>query len=476
MMKFTAHAYYAERTLTCETCDMDALMEFLNEREKDNPFYRTETTHSQTLNDGALNGYNGISTFTSSANVKVTEFMRLMGYGSKNTYNRYCFEESSPVSNLFLNLKYMLERDGEVESNRYFDPIFASNDVYLLENNAYLPLGFLAQPELGDLIFSGSNHFSLQNALFSAATGLYADVWHPMDAEITGENLTITYTGAPTVKYSDAQSGAVMTYSFTAQREGFVCIDFDVTDRNSYTVHHNGEKLYSKEVISNVIPHNVFNMSQLDKIPEQNLKLANAREFGISVATIYLGLDCTAEELGMEDYTIFIMGHQNPRVQYNTRAEDGLYIVNCLNNVVPESSPEGTCTLFFTMPIFGHDVPKDLKPQDYKKYKNALAKKYIEDAEKVLGISIMPHIEEISVATPVTFARYLGTPEGTIYGYKLSGWDNLMARIAGEKADYAIPGLNFCGGHYIRGDGYSCAYIMGDTVAKKVVKRLKGGA
>ena len=105
-----------------------------------------------------------------------------------------------------------------------------------------------------------------------------------------------------------------------------------------------------------------------------------------------------------------------------------------------------------------------------------LGKKYIEDAEKTLGISIMPHIEEISVATPITFARYLGTPEGTIYGYKLSGWDNLMARIAGEKADYAIPGLSFCGGHYIRGDGYSCAYIMGDTVAKKVIKRLKGDA
>ena len=238
----------------------------------------------------------------------------------------------------------------------------------------------------------------------------------------------------------------------------------------------NGEKLYAKEVISNVIPHNVFNMSQLDKIPEQNLKLANAREFGISVATIYLGLDCTAEELGMEDYTVFIMGHPDPRTQYNTRADDGLYIVNCLNNVIPDSSPEGTCTLFFTRPIFGSDVPKDLKPEDYKKYKNDMAKKYIEDAEKMLGISITPHIEEISVATPVTFARYLGTPEGTIYGYKLSGWDNLMARIAGEKADYAIPGLSFCGGHYIRGDGYSCAYIMGDTVAKKVVKRLKGGA
>lgn len=238
----------------------------------------------------------------------------------------------------------------------------------------------------------------------------------------------------------------------------------------------NGEKLYAREVISNVIPHNVFNMSPQEVIPEQNLKLANAREFGISVATIYLGLDCTKEELGLDDYTVFIMGNENPRVQYNTRADDGLYIVNCLNNVIPDSSPEGTCTMFFTMPIFGDDVPKDLKPEEYKKYKNNLAKKYIEDAEKVLGISITPHIEEISVATPVTFARYLGTPEGTIYGYKLSGWDNLMARIAGEKADYAIPGLSFCGGHYTRGDGYSSAYIIGDTIGKRVAKRLKGDA
>ena len=121
-------------------------------------------------------------------------------------------------------------------------------------------------------------------------------------------------------------------------------------------------------------------------------------------------------------------------------------------------------------------MPKDLKPEDYKKYKNAIAKKYIEDAEKVLGISITPHIEEYSVATPVTFARYLGTPEGTIYGYRLSGWDGLMARIAAEKVDHAIAGLSFCGGHYIRGDGYSCAYIMGDTVGKRVAKRLKGDA
>ena len=69
------------------------------------------------------------------------------------------------------------------------------------------------------------------------------------------------------------------------------------------------------------------------------------------VHSVLLGLDCTREELGLDDYTVFIMGNEDPRTQYNTRADDGLYIVNCLNNVIPDSSPEGTCTMFFTMPV-----------------------------------------------------------------------------------------------------------------------------
>ena len=230
------------------TEDTAMVLEFLEEREHESPFYRTETTHSQTLNDGALNGYNGISAFTSSANVRVTEFMRSLGYGAKNTYNRYCFEESSPVANLFLGLKYMLERDGDVEANRYFDEVFASGDVYLLENNAWLPLGFLTEAELGDLEFAASDHFELQNALFSAATGLYSDVWHSLTPQIRGENVTLDTINGVHLKYSGATSSAEVTYSFRADRDGFLCLDFDVTDRNSYTVHCNGEQLYSESL------------------------------------------------------------------------------------------------------------------------------------------------------------------------------------------------------------------------------------
>ena len=53
-----------------------SVIRYMHERERRNLFFRAETTHSQTLNDGALNGYNGVTAFTSSANVKTTVFMK----------------------------------------------------------------------------------------------------------------------------------------------------------------------------------------------------------------------------------------------------------------------------------------------------------------------------------------------------------------------------------------------------------------
>ncbi len=222
-------------------------------KEDDDLFYRAEVTHAQTLNDGALNGYNGISTFTSSANVNVTRFMKQLGYAAKDTYNRYCFEESSPVSNLFLNLKYMLERDGQVEENPYFDEVWHYNNVYLLENNAYLPLGFLAEKELGALEFETmSSQFAFQNALFTAATGIEAAVWN-MNG---GKTLTIEPNGTAVTSQSSggycayknnpARTTLVYHYEFTAS--GFLCVDLTMSARNSFTVWKNGIQLYSESI------------------------------------------------------------------------------------------------------------------------------------------------------------------------------------------------------------------------------------
>ena len=231
----------------------ESVIRYMHEREEDNPFFRAETTHSQTLNDGALNGYNGVSAFTSSANVKTTLFMQALGYGAKNTYNRYLFEESSPVANLFLGLKYMIDRDDKDKTSTYFAEKNHFGDITLLENQYYLPLGFLAERELAEYPFTiNGNAFDFQNGLFSAATGLTEEVWR----RIPGENLTVTPTdltitednGSGYIRY-EAKNKSEVVFSYIAQQDGFVCIRLDLPKRNDYYVSINGTELF-KETIS----------------------------------------------------------------------------------------------------------------------------------------------------------------------------------------------------------------------------------
>ncbi|MBO5837482.1 MAG: YfhO family protein, partial [Oscillospiraceae bacterium] len=248
-----------------------SMIRYMKEREKYNLFYRAETTHSQTLNDGALNDYYGISTFTSSANVSTTRFMKALGYGAKDTYNRYCFEEGSPVSNLFLNLKYMLERQGRVEENNYFEDLHKYGNVHLLENKAYLPLGFLAENQLLELDFAtaGNESLEFQNELFRAATGVQEDVW----SFITGRNLTISGDDVDVTSYTQngycaftttPETGGVITYEYIADQEGLLCVGLDLYKIKNFSFWKNGIELYDESfsipqtlAVSQVVPGDV---------------------------------------------------------------------------------------------------------------------------------------------------------------------------------------------------------------------------
>ena len=227
-----------------------SMIRYMKEREDDTLFYRAETAHAQTLNDGALNSYDGISTFTSSANVKVTEFMRVLGYGAKNTYNRYCFEEGSPVSNLFLGLKYMIERDGNERGSSVFTDVHHYGSVHLLQNNAYLPLGFLAESELAQLEYDQrDNLFTFQNQLFTAATGIDGDVWRRLQGDaltVSSENVTLrdwSTTGYCSYK---SENGGEVVYNYVADGDGFMCLYLNLPKRNDVTILLNGQILYSE--------------------------------------------------------------------------------------------------------------------------------------------------------------------------------------------------------------------------------------
>lgn len=240
----------------------------------------------------------------------------------------------------------------------------------------------------------------------------------------------------------------------------------------------NGEKeVYGKYFICNSYPYAVFNdLFKKKDIPEKQLKMLNARKTAASLTTVYLGMNVTKEQLGIKDYSVFIAPDSDSDKQYE--AAQGYFsnycIINCLNEIIPDCTPEGTCQLFLTTMTFG-DVMKDIEPKDYKKFKTKVAKDMIETCERALNISITPYIEEIEIALPPTFARYLNTPLGTPYGYMLEKWDSMLPRTIQYMADQPFDNFFFCGATQERGDGYGCAYHTGEKAGGIVVKKIKGG-
>jgi prolycopene isomerase len=209
-------------------------------------------------------------------------------------------------------------------------------------------------------------------------------------------------------------------------------------------------------------------------VPEREVKLANARRYSARMFVVYLGLDRTAEALGITDYSYFLPESADSIKEYESlkRIETNKYnIALCYNIVNPKASPEGTCMLSLTT-TYMEDCWADVAVDDYVKRKNEVAGKMIDWFEKKTGIRIRDHIEEFAVATPWTFCRYAAVPQGAAYGYELRDWDAMMARMMMMSQDYPIKGLKFCGAAGPRGDGFNSAFFCGDLMGKLTLKQM----
>lgn len=255
--------------------DQVAIVESMKERDEE-LFYRADVTHSQLYNEGALMGFHSTSTFTSSADVDTTNFMKAMGLGAQDTWNRYCYETASPVTNMFLGVKYLIHRSYPAFSeNAYFDQVAVSGSVELLENNAYLPLGFMTEPQLANTkIAHTGDRFGLQNQLMRDAAGITEDVWMLQYGNLTIDNHNVTITSrtangacyfrdgsaaysctecgqagesSPCVSCGGTMSSEIyITYTYVCQQDGLFAVDLQGHNMESlqqvsaFSISHNG--------------------------------------------------------------------------------------------------------------------------------------------------------------------------------------------------------------------------------------------
>lgn len=230
-------------------------------------------------------------------------------------------------------------------------------------------------------------------------------------------------------------------------------------------------------ILANINPDIVYGkMIPKNLVPEREKKLcaARKRKLGARMFTAYFGLNKSIEELGIKDYSIFLPQSSDSVAEYNSlrRISTNNYSIFLCYNVHNHGfSPEGTCVCSFTTMFTSGTDFDNLKEEDYYRLKTAMAKKFINSLKEKAGIDISDAIEEITVASPYTFARYLNSPEGAVYGYETREWDGIIARTIEMTMglDYKVKGLYPVGTNGVRGDGYSSAYADGQIIAQKAM-------
>ena len=232
----------------------------------------------------------------------------------------------------------------------------------------------------------------------------------------------------------------------------------------------------TRYIICNANPTMTYaNLVPQSIVPDRERKLAAARRYSARMFVVYMGLNRSAEELGLKDYSYFLPQSADSVKEYESlkRIETNKYnIALCYNVVNPKASPEGTCIVSLTT-TYMEDCWSEIDPKDYVKTKNKVASDMIDWFEEKTGIIIRPYIEEFEVATPWTFCRYASVPQGAAYGYELRDWDNMMPRMMMMREEYPIKGLRFCGAASIRGDGFNSAIFSGDMMGKLTLAQMK---
>ncbi len=232
------------------------------------------------------------------------------------------------------------------------------------------------------------------------------------------------------------------------------------------------EEITCRTVVSNASKVSTYvDLIDPEHIPgtvKQELKQSRISQAGF---ILYMGLDCDPEVAGITESTNFILGNTDDDASFERMKEldinpqDAL-VLSCYDLRDAEFSPEGASQVALVTLKYGQPW-LDLSPDQYFDQKFRSADQMLKVIEPLYP-DLRNHIEEIEVATPITCMRYLGHPQGAIYGFEhhIKDTDHFISNRSEIKGLYGVGGwTGLC--------GFQPTLESGVTAARNVLKDLK---
>lgn len=209
-------------------------------------------------------------------------------------------------------------------------------------------------------------------------------------------------------------------------------------------------------------------------VPEETYDDLRVTQPSQSMCGVFLGLDCTAEEAGIDRVTTFLLpAPGTPGRRYDNVLLDKEDVSRILMSVYsiedPGSGPpDGCCLSIIGSKKLGEWA--EMTPENYlvekQKYGERMLEYFFSRFPKARG-----HVEEFEIFTPLTFMRYIGTQDGSIYGEDAHFKDLLAMKL---DARSPLKGLYFCGASLVFG-GFNTTLISGNAAAKLALADLEKG-
>lgn len=230
-------------------------------------------------------------------------------------------------------------------------------------------------------------------------------------------------------------------------------------------------EFFAGNVISNISPMKTVEMTGAEKFKAKYINSLGTKRVAMSGVQVYLGLDCTLGELGVDpdDYIIALMENYDLESQYqkcmanDLRNSGGGFGITCYGNMDSSMAPEGKSTVGL-FSLSGGRQWMEMDETAYRENKAKAVEIMIEKAEKVIpGISRKIIVKE--AATPRTMLRYTGNPLGSYHGFEQTVDQAGMLRRFSRK--YPLKGLYHVGAWTFPGGGYGGVMFS----ARQLVKR-----
>ena len=227
-----------------------SIIQKMNRREEGSfDLWRAELAMKQSLNDPSLLGYRGVSLFSSAANSSVSQFLQSLGLAASVAGNRYSYQEADPFINALLGIKYLIDRDGYYVNSRSFTRVDNVGKVLLLQNDDYVPLGFLMDSKVlqYDPTDVAGLPYDRLNQLHKLMTGFDDELYHRIprgDAAAEGA-LKITSKTDTSYSISGEATDDVLAVSFPILSAQTFCVYSKCTDCGYVKVYLNDEYQYS---------------------------------------------------------------------------------------------------------------------------------------------------------------------------------------------------------------------------------------